>query len=222
MDAADVQRARAPTKTSRRTAKSCGPDPPTLGSSLPVTNRQATAARKPGAPRRSRISRKTIAQGVPDCFGCPVVACVRRVHFSLHARPSGAASIRHSLRPLLVEGDRRCKTRADRAAGMRRCVHAHRRRPPARPGDPVRRGLSALALASLEYWIARSRLRQGFGVATISRARRSFSEGGEPGDDNVDLSHLTEPPTRNSRASLALLSSRLHCYRPPTKKGRNA
>jgi hypothetical protein len=33
------------------------------------------------------------------------------------------------------------------------------------------------------YWIARSRLRQGFDGAIDLRARRSFSEGGKPGDD---------------------------------------
>ncbi len=53
--------------------------------------RKATAANKPGTPRRSRISRKTIARGMPDCFGCPVVACVRRVHtfFARKARGCG-------------------------------------------------------------------------------------------------------------------------------------
>src|SRR5690242_13684674 len=36
---------------------------------------------------------------MPDCLGCPVVAGVSKVHFSLHAELAGAASIRHSLRP---------------------------------------------------------------------------------------------------------------------------
>jgi hypothetical protein len=49
-----------------RTAKSCGPDPPTLGSSLRMTSSWATGAIKPGTPRRARISRNTIAQGVPE------------------------------------------------------------------------------------------------------------------------------------------------------------
>ena len=38
---------------------------PTLGSSLRVIRSQATVGNKPGAPRRTRISRKAIAQGVP-------------------------------------------------------------------------------------------------------------------------------------------------------------
>ena len=50
----------------KRAAKSCGPDLPTLGSSLRVTNSQATVANKPGTPGRARISRKTIVQGMPD------------------------------------------------------------------------------------------------------------------------------------------------------------
>jgi hypothetical protein len=42
-------------------------------------------------------------------------------------------------------------------------------------------------LRPLEYWIARSRLRQGFAEATNSRARWSFSEGGKPGDDGGEM-----------------------------------
>jgi hypothetical protein len=38
---------------------------------------------------------------------------------------------------------------------------------PAHAGDPVRRGFSAETLASLEYWIARSRLRQGYAAAPL-------------------------------------------------------
>ena len=55
---------------------------------------------------------------------------------------------------------------------------------PAKAGDPVRRGLSASAEVALEYWIVRSRLRQGFDGASNSRARRSFSGGGKPDDDS--------------------------------------
>ena len=49
----------------RRTVKSCGPGPPTLGSSLAKTFGRATGANKP-APRGEREAAvKTIAQGVP-------------------------------------------------------------------------------------------------------------------------------------------------------------
>ena len=63
-DAMDAERQL--TSDARRTAKSCGPDPPMPGSSFSRdVSREATAARKPGTPRRARISRKTVAQGVP-------------------------------------------------------------------------------------------------------------------------------------------------------------
>src|SRR5579859_5705098 len=68
------------TKASWRTAKSCGPDPPTLGSSLRVTSSQITVANKPGTPRRPRISRK------PSRRECRLIwlpcCCLRaQVHF---------------------------------------------------------------------------------------------------------------------------------------------
>src|SRR6185312_5927986 len=60
-----------------RTAKSRGPGAPTLASSLADDDREATVAKKPGTPGRSRISRKPFAQGMPDRFGVPVVTCLR-------------------------------------------------------------------------------------------------------------------------------------------------
>jgi hypothetical protein len=50
-----------------RTAKSCGPDAPTLASSSRQGAR-ATVARKPGRRGEHEISRNTIAQGMPDCL----------------------------------------------------------------------------------------------------------------------------------------------------------
>src|SRR5690242_18583445 len=47
----------APTKASSRTTKSCGPDLPTLGSSLAVMICKAMEAIKPGTPGRARSSR---------------------------------------------------------------------------------------------------------------------------------------------------------------------
>src|ERR1700680_4558722 len=85
-----------------RTAKSCGPDAPTLVSSrrsyLP-----ATVARKPGHRGERAISRKTIAQGVPGETGVPVVTML--VCFFYFAREAaGALGTRHSLRPPIFEG----------------------------------------------------------------------------------------------------------------------
>jgi len=93
--------------------------PPDAGVKPCETFRKATVANKPGTPGRARSSRKTIAQGMPDCLGCPVVACVRKMHSFLHARLAGAASIRHFLRPRLSRDDERCITRAKRVAGTR-------------------------------------------------------------------------------------------------------
>jgi len=52
----------------RRTAKSCGPGAPTLALSFADVICEATVARKPGHRGERVISRKTIAQGRPDCL----------------------------------------------------------------------------------------------------------------------------------------------------------
>jgi hypothetical protein len=52
--------------------------------------------------REHCISRITIAQGMPACFGVPVVTT--RVLSTLAHEAAGAACIRHSLRPLFGEG----------------------------------------------------------------------------------------------------------------------
>jgi hypothetical protein len=80
-----------------RTAKSCGPDLPTLGSSL--KSLQATVANKPGTPGRTRISRKTTRAGNAGSFRrtCgDLLACFSLLHARLRVR----SCIRHSLRPL--------------------------------------------------------------------------------------------------------------------------
>src|SRR5262244_24413 len=66
-----------------------------------------TEANKPGTPGSARISRKTIAQGMPDVLALPVVtaAC-----FFCCRRAMGAACTRHSLRPLLSEGHEKVLT----------------------------------------------------------------------------------------------------------------
>ncbi len=53
-----------------RTAKPCGPGAPTLASSSLVMLRitRVMGARKPGPQGERGISRKTIAQGMPDCL----------------------------------------------------------------------------------------------------------------------------------------------------------
>ena len=54
------------------------------------TFRRATVARKPGAPRRARISRKTIAQGVPAVpAALTLLACAKCISFARKARGCG-------------------------------------------------------------------------------------------------------------------------------------
>ena len=84
-----------------RTAKLCGPDAPMLASSLRVNNPQATVAKEPGHRGERRISRRTIAQGRPDCFGEPVATTLVRFLFAREA--AGASRTRLSLRPLIFE-----------------------------------------------------------------------------------------------------------------------
>jgi hypothetical protein len=79
-----------------RTAKSCGPDLPTLGSSL--KSLQATVAKTPGTPGRTRISRKTARAGNAGSFRrtCgDLLACF----FHSHARLRVRLTRRHSLLP---------------------------------------------------------------------------------------------------------------------------
>ena len=81
----EAQRAvSAPTKASSRTAKSCGPDSPTLGSSLsgdePVRRWRLSS---PALQGEHEAAVKTTAQGMPDCSGLACGQC--RLLFLLQA-----------------------------------------------------------------------------------------------------------------------------------------
>jgi hypothetical protein len=67
-----------------RTAKPRGSGASTLASSSWINSR-TTVARKPDHREERGVSRKTIAQGMPECFGQPVVTMLVCFHFS-HAR----------------------------------------------------------------------------------------------------------------------------------------
>jgi len=102
-------------RLSMRTAKSCGPDVPVLASSLAMVltyhaRRWGQESRSPG---RARINRKPIARGMPVVSAEPVVpaACI-----FFCRRAMGAASIRHSLHPLVFEGRGNHDSGADPAA----------------------------------------------------------------------------------------------------------
>src|ERR1700758_2030093 len=81
--------------TTERTAKACGPDLPTLGSSSWIFLR-ATVAIKPGHRGERAISRKTIAQGRPECFGVPVFT---RVLSAFYLAREAAGAIVHPAFP---------------------------------------------------------------------------------------------------------------------------
>jgi hypothetical protein len=79
-----------------RTAKSCGPDAPTLASRSRVypADDGGKRARSPG---RARISRKTIAWGMPDVSGASAVNT--RVHTPTTKRTRGCGCIAHPAFP---------------------------------------------------------------------------------------------------------------------------
>ena len=68
-----------------RTAKSCGPDAPTLASSL-REEAQATVSNKPGHRGDREVSRKTIARGMPGWIRCDRGDYARVLCFISHAR----------------------------------------------------------------------------------------------------------------------------------------
>jgi hypothetical protein len=103
-----------------RTAKSCGPDAPTLASSLRRRLRRRRWQTSPVTGESTKETVKTIAQGMPGDSGVTVVTN-SRVYYTTRAA-AGASGARHSLRPLI--GGRKVpgKTRAKCAARSRSCV----------------------------------------------------------------------------------------------------
>ena len=90
-----------------RTAKSCGPDTPSLVSRLAGNIPQDSGGYMPGHRGEHEAAVKTIAQGRPDClrWTCMLV-CVFLCTFAHET--AGAVRIRLSLHPLLdLEGGNR-------------------------------------------------------------------------------------------------------------------
>jgi len=103
-----------------RTAKSCGPDAPTLVSSWRNYFRQCRWQKSPVTGESTKQTVKTIARGMPGCSGVTVVTNAR-VYYTPRAA-AGASSARHSLRPLMFRGQEvQDKTRAH-AARSRNCA----------------------------------------------------------------------------------------------------
>ena len=113
----------------QRTAKSCGPDAPTLASSSrscvgPTGLRQKISADDGGkrarSPRRARRNPlKPLRAGMPGVSGVLVVTRVRSTNKSAH-ETAGALGIRHSPRPLWARD--LATARAHCAAGSQMCV----------------------------------------------------------------------------------------------------
>jgi hypothetical protein len=122
------------TRALPHTAKSCGPDIPTLISSLAEHFREATVARKPGHRGERAISCKTIARGMPGDSGVTVVTTlVCSFYFACEA--AGALRARHSPCPLLAEGGMfRTRLAQKSAARSRSCGCLKFENPNARRG----------------------------------------------------------------------------------------
>src|SRR5580692_8916994 len=82
-----------------RTAKSCGPDAPTLASSLAEVSAGRWWQESPVTRESAEETVKTIARGMPGVSGVTVVTNAR-VYYPPRAA-TGAPSARHSLRPLI-------------------------------------------------------------------------------------------------------------------------
>jgi hypothetical protein len=121
-----------------RTAKPCGPDAPTLASMFT----RGKVATKPGHLGERGVSRKTIAQGRPECSGSPVVLPPCFFH---RTGPTGAIGTRLSLRPLLRVALRPLCSRDERFVHHSGRVASRDREPVPMffRGRPSRRGLMA-------------------------------------------------------------------------------
>jgi hypothetical protein len=98
-----------------RTAKPCGPDAPTLASSLAEFSARRRWQESPVTGESTEHAVKTIAQGRSGEPGGPVVTMlVCFFHFAREA--AGASRTRLSLRPLSSEGQGVCITRARTAS----------------------------------------------------------------------------------------------------------
>src|SRR5438105_2373837 len=83
----------------------------------------ATVAKKPAHRGERDISRKAIAQGMSECFRCPVCSCAPNVQFLAH-ETAGAARTRHSLRPLFAEAQTNLHSSGEIAPRDREAVFA--------------------------------------------------------------------------------------------------
>jgi hypothetical protein len=141
------------TGRARRTAKSCGPDPPTLGSS--PARRCAGRRWLSGPAHRGdhEAAVKTNRAGKAGCFGVDLLACF----LSLHARLRVRCCIRPSLRPLFW-AEKMMQNSGKSCRGNILACHCEPTGPrEARPDDRLRD--EAIRTVSAEaVWIASLRL----------------------------------------------------------------
>jgi hypothetical protein len=109
-------------KRVKRTAKSCGPDAPTLASSVRRRLRRRRWQKSPVTGESAKKTVKTIARGMPGVSGVTVVTNARAFYTPRAA--AGASSARHSLRPLIFRRRDILGYNSDAicAAGSRSCI----------------------------------------------------------------------------------------------------
>jgi len=154
-------------RSHRRTAKSCGPGAPTLALSSRGSNSAGvTVANKPGTPGRSRISRKTIAQGRPGdlgntCGDYPVLLSLHRGR-GCGQHPAFPAPSYYSRVVVCII------TRVLRAAGIRVCIQSSLRAKGSRDGVPAGR------LREARHFAARRKKEIKKKVSSLLRAQRPW------------------------------------------------
>ena len=84
----------------KRTAKSCGPDTPTLVSRFAGLLAERRGQESPVPGESAKYAVKTIARGMPGDSGVTVTTCVRAT-LTFARKTAGASGARHSLRPLI-------------------------------------------------------------------------------------------------------------------------
>jgi hypothetical protein len=134
MDAA----ARADETRWLRTEKSRGPDAPTLASSCGEYSLRRRWQKSPVTEESAKETVKTIAQGMPGSLPVYLWRLTRVLSTFAHGA-MGAAGTRHSLRPLSSRDSGQASL-GHFVLRERRLVSVRHR--PARPGDPVFRGMA--------------------------------------------------------------------------------
>ena len=161
------------------------------GVKLVEASLKVTVANKPVHRGEHEVSRKAIAQGMSECFRCPVCSCAPNVQFLAH-ETAGAARTRHSLRPLFRRRAQRiCKT-----SGETRRENAFRR--PLRQWDPCAAQRGAVMVidraADLRDPAFPGGRRPAFAAATVTGARPDTA--GTPAIPTIsciNISHLPQP-----------------------------